>query len=127
MGDMNVFLTAYPLTCDPADVLAAQQHNNILNWFCSDVQIQGEYPYYMERYFRENGIHLSITEEEREILKAGTVDFYTCSYYMSSCITTHTDAETVAGNLAGGAKNPYLSTSEWGWQVDPTGLRYSLH
>lgn len=127
MGDMNVFLTAYPLTCDPADVLAAQQHNNILNWFCSDVQIQGEYPYYMERYFRENGIHLSITEEEREILKAGTVDFYTCSYYMSSCITTHADAETVAGNLAGGAKNPYLSTSEWGWQVDPTGLRYSLN
>ena len=127
MGDMNVFLTAYPLTCDPADVLAAQQHNSILNWFCSDVQIQGEYPYYMDRYFREHGICLSISEKDREDLKAGTVDFYTCSYYMSSCITTHDNAETVAGNLAGGAKNPYLSASEWGWQVDPTGLRYSLN
>lgn len=127
MGDMNVFLTAYPLTCDPADVLAAQQHNNILNWFCSDVQIQGEYPYYMTRYFREHDIRLSVSEKDLEDLKNGTVDFYTCSYYMSSCITTHDNAETVAGNLAGGAKNPYLATSEWGWQVDPTGLRYSLN
>lgn len=127
MGDMNVFLTTYPLTCDPADLLAAQSHNNILNWFCSDIQVRGEYPYYMERYFKDNNIHLTISEEEREILKEGTVDFYTCSYYMSTCITTHEDAEKVAGNLAGGAKNPYLQASEWGWQVDPQGLRYSLN
>lgn len=43
LGDMNVFLTAYPLTCDPKDILATQQHNNVLNWFCSDVQIRGAY------------------------------------------------------------------------------------
>ena len=49
MGDMNVFLTAYPLTCDPEDVLAAQKHNHVINWFCSDVQIRGEYPSYMKR------------------------------------------------------------------------------
>lgn len=127
IGDMNVFLTAYPLTCDPADVLAAQKHNQVLNWFCSDVQIKGEYPFYMERYFRENSICPKISDEDRQDLKAGTVDFYTCSYYMSSCITTHKDAETVEGNLAGGVKNPYLTTSEWGWQVDPSGLRYSLN
>lgn len=127
IGDMNVFLTAYPLTCDPADVLAAQKHNQVLNWFCSDVQIKGEYPFYMERYFRENSICLKISDEDRQDLRTGTVDFYTCSYYMSSCITTHKDAETVEGNLAGGVKNPYLTTSEWGWQVDPAGLRYSLN
>lgn len=127
LGDMNVFLTAYPLTCDPKDILATQQHNNVLNWFCSDVQIRGAYPSYMDRYFRENGIDLQITEEEKEILKKGTVDFYTCSYYMSTCITTHENSEEVAGNLAGGAKNPYLTASEWGWQIDPDGLRYTLN
>ena len=68
-----------------------------------------------------------ITEEEKEILKRGTVDFYTCSYYMSSCITTHEGEATVEGNLAGGAKNPYLQASDWGWQIDPDGLRYSLN
>lgn len=127
MGDMNVFLTAYPLTCDPKDVLETQKHNHLINWFCSDVQIRGEYPSYMHRYFKENGIHLEITEEEKEILKEGVVDFYTCSYYMSSCITTHKNSETVDGNLAGGAKNPYLEASDWGWQIDPEGLRYSLN
>ena len=66
MGDMNVFLTAYPLTCDPEDVLAAQKHNHVINWFCSDVQIRGEYPSYMKRYFKEQGICLEISEEEKE-------------------------------------------------------------
>ena len=69
MGDMNVFLTAYPLTCDPEDVLAAQKHNHVINWFCSDVQIRGEYPSYMKRYFKEQGICLEISEEEKPLTK----------------------------------------------------------
>lgn len=127
LGDMNVFLTAYPRTCDPKDLLATQAHNNLLNWFCSDVQIRGEYPSYMKWYFKEHGITLKIRGEDREILKKGTVDFYTCSYYMSSCITTHEIDDTVDGNLAGGVRNPYLQASEWGWQIDPDGLRYTLN
>ena len=127
VGCMIAGMTTYPLTCDPEDVLAAQKHNHVINWFCSDVQIRGEYPSYMKRYFKEQGICLEISEEEKEILKRGTVDFYTCSYYMSSCITTHEGEATVEGNLAGGAKNPYLQASDWGWQIDPDGLRYSLN
>lgn len=127
MGDMNVFLTSYPRTCDPLDILENQKHNRVLNWFCSDVQVRGEYPSYMNRYFKENDIDLKISGEDKKALKEGTVDFYTCSYYMSSCITTHDDVETVEGNLAGGVKNPYLEASEWGWQIDPEGLRYSLN
>lgn len=127
MGDMNVFLTSYPRTCDPLDILENQRHNRVLNWFCSDVQVRGEYPSYMNRYFKENHIDLKISDEDKRILKEGTVDFYTCSYYMSSCITTHDDVETVEGNLAGGVKNPYLEASDWGWQIDPEGLHYSLN
>ena len=127
MGDMNVYLTSYPLTCDPLDILENQKHNQVLNWFCSDVQIRGEYPTYMNRFFEENNIKLNISDDEKMILKQGTVDFYTCSYYMSTCITTHKNAECVNGNLAGGVKNPYLDSSQWGWQIDPNGLRYSLN
>lgn len=127
MGDMNVFLTSYPRTCDPLDVLENQKHNRVLNWFCSDVQVRGEYPSYMNHYFKEHYIDLKISDEDKKVLKEGTVDFYTCSYYMSSCITTHDDDETVEGNLVGGVKNPYLEASAWGWQIDPDGLRYSLN
>ena len=31
------------------------------------------------------------------------------------------------GNLARGLKNPYIKASEWGWQIDPKGLRYTLN
>ena len=81
----------------------------------------------MNHYFKEHYIDLKISDEDKKVLKEGTVDFYTCSYYMSSCITTHDDDETVEGNLAGGVKNPYLEASTWGWQIDPDGLRYSLN
>lgn len=127
MGNMICFITMYPLTCSPADMLKAQQEMQIKNWFCSDVQVRGEYPYYAERYFEENGIYIKMEDGDREILKEGCVDFYTFSYYMSNCVSETPGAEVGEGNLTGGLKNPYLEASDWGWQIDPQGLRYTLN
>lgn len=127
MGNMICFITMYPLTCSPADMLKAQQEMQIKNWFCSDVQVRGEYPCYAERYFEENGIHIKMEDGDREILKEGCVDFYTFSYYMSNCVSEAPGAEVGEGNLTGGLKNPYLEASDWGWQIDPQGLRYTLN
>ena len=55
------------------------------------------------------------------------MDFLTFSYYMSSCQTTDTSKQKGSGNIIGGVPNPYLKASEWGWQIDPKGLRYSLN
>ena len=127
IGDMNIFATSYPLTPDPDDVLENQQHMNMMNWFCSDVQVRGEYPFYAKRFFAENGIEIHKEDGDDRILKEGTVDFYTFSYYMSNCITVHEGVETAGGNIIGGCANPYLKASDWGWQIDPKGLRYSLN
>ena len=127
MGNMIVFLTSYPATPDPEDILANMQNMNQYVWFCSDVMVRGEYPWYMKRYFKEHDIHIRFEEGDEQILKEGTIDFYTFSYYMTSCVTTHKDAESIGGNLVGGFKNPYLKASDWGWQIDPVGLRYSLN
>lgn len=127
MGNMICFVTSYPSTCDPADILANQQQMNVMNWFCSDVHVRGEYPYYMKRYFEDNHIVIKMEPEDAEILKNGTIDFYTFSYYMSNCITTHTDEIQSDGNIIAGFKNPYLPSSDWGWQIDPKGLRYTLN
>lgn len=127
MGNMIAYGVSYPLTPDPDDILANQQGMNLSNWFCSDVQVRGAYPYFAGRFFEENGIRLNITPEDEADLKAGTVDFYTFSYYASRCITTHQDAAGVGGNLFGGAKNPYLKASDWGWPIDAKGLRYALN
>ncbi len=127
VGCMIAFSTTYPRTCGPADVLTAQRENRIRNWFCSDVQVRGEYPGYVKRYFDEQGIEIVMGEGDAEILKEGCVDFYTFSYYMSSCATADEEQIRVHGNMFGGVANPYLKTSEWGWQIDPEGLRYTLN
>lgn len=127
VGCMICHITTYPLTCNPDDILKAQQTNQILNDFCADVQVRGEYPFFMDRYFREQNIHIETRPEDAQILKEGCVDYYTFSYYMSSCATVSKDQEQTGGNIQGGAKNPYLETSDWGWQIDPKGLRYTLN
>ncbi len=127
MGCMNIFAPCYPSTPDPADILACQQRMNMTCWFCSDVQVRGEYPHYARRFFEEQGIQVRMEPGDEEILKAGTVDFYTFSYYMTSCLTTHDGSEALGGNLITGDKNPYLQASDWGWQIDPMGLRWSLN
>ena len=128
MGNMSIFATKYPFTCNPRDVLECQKQMRIMNWFCSDVQARGYYPSYMERFFKEKGITIKKEEGDDEILRQGTIDFYTFSYYMSACESADPDVLAKAGgNLVGGVANPYLKASDWGWQIDPEGLRYSLN
>lgn len=128
VGCMCIMATTYGLTCSPKDQLAAQKQNQVLNWFCSDVQCRGYYPSYMERYFKENNIVIQTKEEDKQILLNGKVDFYSCSYYMTNCQTTSPDLiKKGSGNILSGVPNPYLKSSKWGWQIDPKGLRYSLN
>lgn len=127
MGNMIAYLTTYPYSCNPDDIIKAQKINQMTNWFCSDIQVRGEYPHFAKRYFEENNIEIKFEDGDKEILKNGTVDFYTLSYYMSICATTDDSIASSSGNLLGGAKNPYLEASDWGWQIDPKGLRYTLN
>ncbi len=127
MGCMIGYLGYYPHTCSPNDVLAAQQQMQMVDWFCSDVQVRGYYPSYSRRYFMEHGIKIRLEPGDEAELQAGTVDFYTFSYYMTFCVSTDPNVEATAGNLLGGAKNPYLKVSDWGWQIDPKGLRWCLN
>lgn len=127
IGCMICHITTYPMTCNPDDILEAQKRNQILNQFCGDVQVRGEYPKFMDRYFKENSLEIKMESGDLEIIREGCVDYYTFSYYMSNCASADPDLEKTSGNLMGGAKNPYLESSDWGWQIDPKGLRYTLN
>ena len=127
IGCMICHITTYPMTCNPDDILEAQKRNQILNQFCGDVQVRGEYPKFMDRYFKDNGLEIKMEPGDLEIIKDGCVDYYTFSYYMSNCASADPDLEKTSGNLMGGARNPYLEASDWGWQIDPKGLRYTLN
>ncbi len=126
VGCMVISMPIYPLTPDPADVVTVMEADHA-NLMFSDVHTRGSYPGYALRYFREHGITLDITDDDREILK-NTVDFVSFSYYMSICETADESKKTVSrGNILSGVPNPTLPESEWGWQIDPQGLRIVLN
>lgn len=124
VGCMILAMPTYPLTPNPDDVLAALKAEQ-KNYFFADVHARGYYPKYLNDYLDEQGVHIQMEPGDEEALK-NTVDFLSFSYYVSACETTkpYTPGE---GNLLGGAKNPYLKESEWGWQIDPVGLRVVLN
>lgn len=126
IGCMILSMPTYPLTPSPDDVIRVMEDEH-KNYFFGDVHARGRYPGYIKRYFRENGIKISMEPEDEEILKH-TVDFVSFSYYMSCCATADPErAKKGEGNLLGGVPNPTLKASEWGWQIDPKGLRYVLN
>ena len=127
VGCMVIGMPTYPLTPDPSDVLAAM-HADHANLMFTDVHARGRYPGYALRHFRENGIELNITDDDRKLLAEHTVDFISFSYYMSVCETGDPAKKVAgAGNIMGGVPNPHLPASEWGWQIDPVGLRVILN
>jgi 6-phospho-beta-glucosidase len=127
IGCMVLSMPMYPLTSNPDDVIAAMKSDH-MNTFFGDMHVRGQYPGYMKRYFKENDIQIKMDEGDEELLKNHTVDFVSFSYYMSSCeAADRSKAQAGEGNLMGGVTNPYLKQSEWGWAIDPQGLRYVLN
>ncbi|MDD9195392.1 glycoside hydrolase family 1 protein [Aliivibrio sp. S3MY1] len=125
IGNMLLGALNYPYTCHPDDVLAAMHENN--QWlFFGDVQVRGKYPGYMLRYFRENQISLHFAEGDLEELAKASVDFISFSYYASGCASADPKKKEI-GNIVASVPNPHLEASEWGWLIDPKGLRVLLN
>ena len=126
IGCMQAGIFTHALTCDPEDILFNRSKWEKGIFYCGDVQCKGKYPTYAKRLWKEHNVKLDITEQDLEELKKGTVDMYTFSYYMSQAVTTHENDDAVSGNMSFGVRNPYLEYSDWGWALDPKGLRYYL-
>ena len=127
MGMMYCGHFAYPNSCHPDDVLATMDFMHQMMFYC-DVQCRGYYPMYKKKELERQNIILPIQDGDLDILKTGTVDFISYSYYC-----THVTGQNTQGIIKGmngldtGYKNPYLAASDWGWTIDPQGLRYSLN
>ncbi|PXW86469.1 6-phospho-beta-glucosidase [Streptohalobacillus salinus] len=128
VGCMLIYAPVYAYDSNPENILHAKKEADIFNFFCGDVQVRGEYPYFIDHYFEENGIEIKMEENDLTTIKQGTVDFVSFSYYMSRTEKKEkTPEEQGEGNLIGGVKNPFLKASDWGWEIDPVGLRIALN
>lgn len=126
IGCMVLGLTSYPRICNPDDVIATMEESK-RGYFFTDIHMRGYYPSYALKMMEKEGVVLDATDEDLEMLK-NTCDFLSFSYYMSKCIASNPEQyEKGKGNLTTGVKNPYLQESQWGWQIDPKGLRYLLN
>lgn len=126
VGCMMAAGVTYPYTCNPQDVWKAMCLDRY-DLTPIDVQARGYYPSHVLKKFERLGLHVNITQEDRKLLRENTVDFISFSYYSSRCISVDETLGKTAGNSSSTIKNPYLEASEWGWQIDPLGLRITLN
>ncbi len=128
IGCMILFAPVYFYDSNPENVMYALKEEELFNFFCTDVHVRGEYPAFIKRFFKEKKIELDIEDGNLYIIKEGTVDYIGLSYYMSRTDKQEkTQEEKAQGNIVGGVKNPFLKASDWGWEIDPVGLRISLN
>ena len=126
IGNMIARVQNYPFTCNPNDVLAQQQQNRF-NYFPTDVQVKGYYPLNILNYYKDNNIKIDWYPDYQKILKDGTVDFTSISYYHTAVISSEEDKKEPIGAFIRNLENPYLTKTDWGWNIDPIGLRITLN
>lgn len=129
IGCMVAAMPSYPYSCNPDDIIKAEEANREQLMF-TDVHVRGRYPKHTLKLWERNNYKLDITKEDEEVLKEGTVDFIGCSYYLTTVVTANKDMKRTGNDSAGKAdvvENPYLKTSDWGWTIDPVGLRFYLN
>ncbi|WP_223701173.1 glycoside hydrolase family 1 protein [Sutcliffiella deserti] len=128
IGCMLIYAPTYSYDANPENVMHALSDGRMFNFYCGDVHVRGEYPTFANRFFKENDIVIEMQDGDLETIKEGTVDFISFSYYMSRTEKKNKTPEEIGeGNLIGGVKNPFLKASDWGWEIDPTGLRVALN
>ncbi|ENY8964028.1 6-phospho-beta-glucosidase [Clostridioides difficile] len=129
IGCMVTAMPSYPYSCNPEDMIKFVESNREQLMF-TDVHVRGHYPRHTLKLWERKNYNLDITEEDKKILKEGIVDFIGCSYYLTTVVTADKTMKTTGNDSAGKAdvvENPYLKTSDWGWNIDPVGLRFYLN
>lgn len=127
IGCMLAAGNMYPYSCKPEDVMESLLKDRE-NYYFPDIQVHGYYPPYALKELARKQIQLPLLEGDAEILKQGCVDFVSFSYYNSGVASADPKLQATAkGNVFPSIENPYLQASEWGWQIDPLGLRITLN
>lgn len=126
----------YPASCKPEDIIAAQNYNALRNWLYLDIAVYGKYNSIMWSWLEENNATPEFVEGDEEILKNGKPDFLGFNYYNTATCEMDNGIEDsnasdqqsamIEKGMFKGYKNPYLPTTEFGWEIDPIGFRATI-
>ncbi|MBN0683106.1 family 1 glycosylhydrolase, partial [Pseudomonas aeruginosa] len=107
------------------DVMFAQESMRERYVF-TDVQLRGYYPSYVLNEWERRGFNIRMEDGDAQILREGTCAYLGFSYYMTNAVKAEGGTGDAISGFEGSVPNPHVKASDWGWQIDPVGLRYSL-
>lgn len=113
----------YAYSANPGDSIEAQKSMD-RDWYQIDAMCKGAFPKYKLNDYKNRGLDLVISHEDQEAFATCKLDFIGINYYSSAVGAEK--KENKESSFFGGQNNPYLKQSEWGWTIDPIGLRYLL-
>lgn len=126
IGCMIAMVPLYPFSCHPDDVMLAQEAMRERYLF-GDVHMRGYYPSYVLNEWARKGYQIDMAADDAETLREGCADYIGLSYYMSNAVQANAQGSgSAVSGFEGSVPNPHVKASDWGWQIDPVGLRYSL-
>ena len=126
VGCMLAMVALYPYSCKPEDVMFAQESMRERYVF-TDVQLRGYYPSYVLNEWERRGFNIRMEDGDAQILREGTCAYLGFSYYMTNAVKAEGGTGDAISGFEGSVPNPHVKASDWGWQIDPVGLRYSLN
>ena len=126
VGMMMLYPTFYPYSCNPYDALERMKAID-RHYYFSDVQVNGKYSRKAKKWLDDNNISFDLSLEDEKDLSLGTVDYIGISYYSSSVASADESLRKTGANMLRAISNPYIKKSEWGWEIDPIGLRIGLN
>ena len=145
IGPSLAFSPTYAATSDPRDQLAADNYEDIMvNWW-SDIYCKGVYPRVAFKIMENLGVAPTIEAGDMEILAKGMPDFIGINYYRTSTVgynpldgvdndgskmnTSGKKGTTEAMGIPGiyqSVENKNLEMTDWDWAIDPMGLRIGM-
>ena len=127
VGCMIAMTPIYPATCKPEDIMMAERAMQ-RRFYYMDVHAKGSYPPNILAHWKRKGWQMDVTSEDLAALREGCVDYIGFSYYMTFAIEHKDDNPYYEYRESTDlVRNPYVKASDWGWQIDPVGLRYALN
>ncbi|MBD5431963.1 MAG: glycoside hydrolase family 1 protein [Lactobacillus sp.] len=129
IGGMLAYQQVYPATSNPKDIWAAKQVQEFLNFNVYDVVSGRGYSPEVIQFAKDHEISMDLQDKDLKEIKQAKVDFLAFSYYSSWTLSSDKISKDTAPNRflnQGLISNPYLSTNEWGWTIDPLGFRNAI-
>lgn len=133
IGPVCAIQVVYPQTSKTEDIMAAENAEELMEFYMLDMSVRGKYPPYVTSYLKEKGLYPEREPGDAGVLKSSTPDFIGVNYYFSICVkekvgpVNYDQPPFWVSDAFDICDNPYLRKTEWMDKgIDPAGLHIGM-